>query len=75
MTAGTVAAIILTDIILGKSNPWQEVYDPYRFKPIESAKIILSQVAEATRSFVGDRNSLPIWRHHKFPLEKVGLSK
>lgn len=30
MTAGTAAAIILTDMILGKDNPWTEVYDPSR---------------------------------------------
>jgi len=38
MTTGTVAAMILTDMILGRSNPWEEVYKPSRFKPIESAK-------------------------------------
>ncbi len=55
MTTGTVAAMILTDMILGKSNSWEEVYDPSRFKPIESAKTLLSQVAEATKGLVGKR--------------------
>ncbi len=55
MTTGTVAAMILTDMILGKSNSWEEVYDPSRFKLVESAKNILSQVAEASKAFVGDR--------------------
>jgi len=31
MTTGTAAAMILTDTILGKDNPWTEVYDPSRF--------------------------------------------
>lgn len=30
MTGGTAAAIILTDMILGRDNPWTEVYDPSR---------------------------------------------
>lgn len=55
MTTGTVAAMILTDIILGRSNPWEEVYNPSRFKPLESAKTFFSQVAEATKGLVGDR--------------------
>lgn len=55
MTTGTVAAMILTDMILGKSNPWEEVYDPSRFKPLESAKNLFSQVVEAGKSLVGDR--------------------
>ena len=55
MTTGTVAAMILTDMVLGRSNPWEEVYNPSRFKPIESAKTFFSQVAEATKGLVGDR--------------------
>lgn len=55
MTTGTVAAMILTDMILGRSNPWEEVYNPSRFKPLESAKTFFSQVAEATKGLVGDR--------------------
>jgi glycine/D-amino acid oxidase-like deaminating enzyme/nitrite reductase/ring-hydroxylating ferredoxin subunit len=55
MTTGTVAAMIITDMILGKSNPWEEVYDPSRFKPVESAKTLLSQAIEATKGLVGDR--------------------
>ncbi|WP_440946102.1 FAD-dependent oxidoreductase [Methanosarcina sp. T3] len=30
MTAGTAAAMILTDTILGRDNPWTGVYDPSR---------------------------------------------
>jgi glycine/D-amino acid oxidase-like deaminating enzyme/nitrite reductase/ring-hydroxylating ferredoxin subunit len=33
MTAGTAAAMILTDTILGRDNPWTEVYDPSRSIP------------------------------------------
>ncbi|WP_410508570.1 FAD-dependent oxidoreductase [Methanosarcina hadiensis] len=55
MTTGTVAAMIITDMIAGKLNPWEEVYDPSRFKPVESAKTFVSQAVEATKGLVGDR--------------------
>src|ERR687892_157379 len=34
ITHGTIAGILLTDLILGKSNPWATLYDPSR-KPRE----------------------------------------
>lgn len=39
ITHGTIAGILLTDLILGKSNPWTALYDPSR-KPrkVPSAK-------------------------------------
>jgi len=30
MTHGTIAGILLTDLILGRHNPWQSLYDPGR---------------------------------------------
>lgn len=33
MTTGTAAAMILTDVILGRDSPWSDVYDPSRSKP------------------------------------------
>jgi glycine/D-amino acid oxidase-like deaminating enzyme/nitrite reductase/ring-hydroxylating ferredoxin subunit len=30
MTHGTIAGLLLTDLILGKENPWAELYDPAR---------------------------------------------
>ena len=33
MTHGTIAGILLTDLILGRENPWAEIYDPSR-KPV-----------------------------------------
>jgi glycine/D-amino acid oxidase-like deaminating enzyme/nitrite reductase/ring-hydroxylating ferredoxin subunit len=32
MTTGTVAATILSDLILGRSNPWTDIFDPSRFQ-------------------------------------------
>jgi Rieske Fe-S protein len=30
MTHGTIAGILLTDLILGRENPWETLYDPAR---------------------------------------------
>jgi Rieske Fe-S protein len=30
MTHGTIAGMLLTDLILGRPNPWEKVYDPSR---------------------------------------------
>ena len=45
MTTGTAAAMILTDIILGRDNPWTEVYDPSRSKPGEPLSVQEEKVA------------------------------
>jgi glycine/D-amino acid oxidase-like deaminating enzyme/nitrite reductase/ring-hydroxylating ferredoxin subunit len=39
ITHGTVAAMLLRDLILGRSNPWASVYDPTRF-PVQSAEFL-----------------------------------
>jgi glycine/D-amino acid oxidase-like deaminating enzyme/nitrite reductase/ring-hydroxylating ferredoxin subunit len=36
MTHGTIAGMLLTDLILGKQNPWATLYDPSR-KPLRAA--------------------------------------
>ena len=30
MTHGTIAGMLITDLIMGKANPWAEIYDPSR---------------------------------------------
>ncbi|QLC49052.1 FAD-dependent oxidoreductase [Methanolobus zinderi] len=55
MTTGTVAAMIISDMILGNENPWAKVYSPSRFKPVESAKDIFLQTVESTKGLVGAR--------------------
>ena len=30
MTHGTIAGLLLTDLILGRKNPWESIYDPSR---------------------------------------------
>jgi glycine/D-amino acid oxidase-like deaminating enzyme/nitrite reductase/ring-hydroxylating ferredoxin subunit len=54
MTNGTAAAMILTDLILGRHNPWVQVFDPSRFKPsASSARSFISQNIDVAGQFVG----------------------
>jgi Rieske Fe-S protein len=48
MTHGTIAGILLTDLILGRDNPWKELYDPAR-KSVKS----LPTYVEENANFVG----------------------
>ncbi len=57
MTNGTVAALILTDLILGRDNPWAALYDAKRLKPVASAPMFVKENASVARHFVGDRLS------------------
>jgi glycine/D-amino acid oxidase-like deaminating enzyme/nitrite reductase/ring-hydroxylating ferredoxin subunit len=44
MTHGTIAGILLTDLVLGRSSPWAALYDPARV-PIKAAGDLVSEGA------------------------------
>jgi glycine/D-amino acid oxidase-like deaminating enzyme/nitrite reductase/ring-hydroxylating ferredoxin subunit len=52
MTHGTIAGILLTDLILGRANPWQSLYDPGRITLGASAE--LAREAANTAAQYGD---------------------
>ncbi|MDQ3814060.1 MAG: FAD-dependent oxidoreductase [Armatimonadota bacterium] len=54
MTNGTVAGMLLRDLILEKPNPWAEVYDPNRFNLAAAPQFVKENVNVGTR-FIGDR--------------------
>jgi glycine/D-amino acid oxidase-like deaminating enzyme/nitrite reductase/ring-hydroxylating ferredoxin subunit len=55
MTGGTLAALLLTDQILGRENPWAELYDAKRIKPKAAFKRFVSGNASAGLHFFADR--------------------
>jgi glycine/D-amino acid oxidase-like deaminating enzyme/nitrite reductase/ring-hydroxylating ferredoxin subunit len=57
MTNGVAAALILTDLILGRENPWAALYDSKRLKPLASAPAFVKENASVARHFFGDRLS------------------
>lgn len=54
MTNGTVAGMLLRDLILKRENPWADVYDPNRITPAGVPKAF-GQIGNTARHFVGDR--------------------
>ncbi|MCG8336523.1 MAG: FAD-dependent oxidoreductase, partial [Proteobacteria bacterium] len=60
MSLGTVAAMIISDMILKKDNPWKEVYKPSRFKPVASIKDLVSQGTNVTAQYVKTALSVPL---------------
>lgn len=57
MTGGTLPAMILSDEILRRANPWRDVYDATRVKPIASAGAVLSENVDYPKHMIGDRLS------------------
>jgi glycine/D-amino acid oxidase-like deaminating enzyme/nitrite reductase/ring-hydroxylating ferredoxin subunit len=55
MTHGTIAGILLTDLILGRENPWARLYDPSR-KPLRggSWKEFLSENLNVAKEYLVD---------------------
>jgi len=56
LTHGTIAGLLISDLIQGKTNPWESLYDPSR-KPLgattEFAKENLNVVEQYTKYFTG----------------------
>jgi len=50
MTHGTIAGILLTDLIAGRENPWKEAYEPSR-TPVKAAGDFLKENANVAAQF------------------------
>jgi glycine/D-amino acid oxidase-like deaminating enzyme/nitrite reductase/ring-hydroxylating ferredoxin subunit len=50
MTHGTIAGMLLTDLIQGRQNPWATVYDPSR-KSLRAAKDWVAEVARSSAPY------------------------
>jgi glycine/D-amino acid oxidase-like deaminating enzyme/nitrite reductase/ring-hydroxylating ferredoxin subunit len=55
LTKGTIAARIITDAIVGRSNPWAALYDTRRWTPRASATSLAAENGRVARRFVADR--------------------
>jgi len=55
MTFATVAGLLLTDKVLGRGNPWSEVFSPSRFKPLASAGHFISENKDYPLCLLRDR--------------------
>lgn len=55
LTYGVMAAMIMSDMILGRENRWAETFDPKRIKPLASAKRTLEEAAASIKGLITDR--------------------
>ena len=66
MTHGTIAGILLTDLIAGRQNPWTELYDPSRIRTgaasefvKENLNVALQYTSWLTAGEVGSVDEIP----------------
>lgn len=60
MTNGTVAAMIISDLILGNKNPWSSFFDPSRSMPVlESTKEFIGTNIDVAKELLSGRLSRP----------------
>ncbi len=57
MTNGTVAALILRDMILNGDSPWSDVFNPSRFTPSASAKNFVKENLNVAKHLIGGKLS------------------
>jgi Rieske Fe-S protein len=55
MTKGTLAAAMLTDAVLGRDNPYAELYDATRINPRHSAAELTRRNGKVAQVFFRDR--------------------
>ena len=55
MTNGTVAGMLISDAILGRTNPWKDTFDSVSVNVPRSVGTVLSQVGHTVKSVIGDR--------------------
>ncbi|WP_343537785.1 FAD-dependent oxidoreductase [Sphingobacterium thalpophilum] len=65
MTFGSMAALIIPDLIAGKETALSKVLSPGRIKPIASAKSVISEGINASGHFIKDKLSAEELDHFK----------
>ncbi len=81
LTFGTVAGLLLSDLITGESNPWAELYDARRVKPIASASNYISENIDYASHLIADRlkltddNDLNHIRESEGRIVRIGAKK
>ncbi|KHF37646.1 Cytochrome b6-f complex iron-sulfur subunit [Paenibacillus sp. P1XP2] len=58
MTQGTLSGMILSDLIVGKPNPYALLYNPSRFKADPSVKNVVVQNADVAKHFIAGKVGL-----------------
>ena len=81
MTNGTLSAMLISDLILGRANPWAETFDPHRLTVAASAQKFATENLKVATHFVKDRVVHPQERafeelgNGEASVERVGLQQ
>lgn len=51
MTHATIAGILISDLITGKENEWEKIYDPSRFKIFSAGKTFFKELTGVTLGY------------------------
>lgn len=79
MTHGTIAGILISDLILGRDNPWTHLYEPAR-KPLRALKEFAKENLNVARQYAdwvtaGEVGSVDEMKNESGALIRRGLSK
>jgi glycine/D-amino acid oxidase-like deaminating enzyme/nitrite reductase/ring-hydroxylating ferredoxin subunit len=55
LTFGVFSSGVISDLLLGRKNPYSECVDPYRVKPVASASKLIRENMNVAKWLVGDR--------------------
>jgi glycine/D-amino acid oxidase-like deaminating enzyme/nitrite reductase/ring-hydroxylating ferredoxin subunit len=59
MTSGTLAAMLISDAIAGRENPWAQLFSSTRVKPLAEAPMFVTENARVGMRFIADRVTSP----------------
>jgi glycine/D-amino acid oxidase-like deaminating enzyme/nitrite reductase/ring-hydroxylating ferredoxin subunit len=57
MTNGTAAAMLISDQILGRPNPWQHIFDPSRLSQLKESGQLIQQDVHVAKTFIKGHTS------------------
>ena len=81
MTWGTLGGALVADLALGRNNPWQDLFDARRFKPIASARAFISENIDFPARMIADRfgrasgDKMDVLRENEGAIVRVGAKK
>lgn len=81
MTFGTVAGMLLSDLVTGQQNPWADLFDATRVKPWAGVKNYIKENVDFPTHLIGDRLSpaqeddLAVLRENEGALVRMGAKK
>jgi glycine/D-amino acid oxidase-like deaminating enzyme/nitrite reductase/ring-hydroxylating ferredoxin subunit len=55
MTHGTIAGILISDLITGRENPWEKIFSPSRFKIFTAGNVFLREVVNGFLTYIKEK--------------------